>query len=173
MLETWVLITWLFVTVDRFERERTPGLSEDVCKELAEQVDWTQGFATCIRWGAPRPHWPPGFERPKKRKRAWTPWNPSLSSCGSWWGQRFEQTEIPNLSRQDCVAGWLRIGSDRELVKTQCVAQCADCGQLPKRLEEHDRWAKGKQDEAPPKSVVICPTWPPCWRDGKPIKGVL
>ena len=87
-----------------------------------------------------------------------------------WMGQRLEQTEIPNLTRQECVAQWLRVGSDRELVRTQCIAtsgsnganpasvanKCADCGQLPK-----------------PKSMVICPFAPPCWRDGKPIRGAL
>jgi hypothetical protein len=69
-------------------------------------------------------------------------------------GQRFEQTEIPNLTRQECVGHWLRIRSDREPVKTQCVAP--DYKEPPK-----------------PKSVVICPTWPPCWRDGVPIQGAL
>jgi hypothetical protein len=24
-----------------------------------------------------------------------------------------------------------------------------------------------------PRSMVICPTWPPCWQDGEPIVGAL
>lgn len=69
MLETWVLIVWLYIKVDRFEYERTAGFSKNVCQELAEQIDWTQGFATCIRWGERVPLWPPGYERPKERSR--------------------------------------------------------------------------------------------------------
>jgi hypothetical protein len=64
-----MLVTWLFVTPDRFKRDRTPGLSESVCQELASEVDWAQGFAACFRWGQRAPHWPPGFE-PKERRRA-------------------------------------------------------------------------------------------------------
>jgi hypothetical protein len=31
-----------------------------------------------------------------------------------------------------------------------------------------------KAPEPPPaRSIVICPTWPPCWKDGRPINGHL
>lgn len=32
----------------------------------------------------------------------------------------------------------------------------------------------GRGDAKPHyRSLVICPTWPPCWKDGKPIVGAL
>jgi hypothetical protein len=30
-----------------------------------------------------------------------------------------------------------------------------------------------KPPPSPPRWDVICPTWGPCWRDGKPIEGSL
>jgi hypothetical protein len=48
---TWVLVVWLFAAGDRLHWERTPGLSEHVCKKLAWQVDPAQGVAKWRQMG--------------------------------------------------------------------------------------------------------------------------
>lgn len=108
MPETWVLIVWLFAAGGRLDWERTPGLSESVCNELAWEVDPARGVAKCIRWGTTRP-WPPppGFERPRSPSYDCANCFPLPGQAGLslmepftlilWlmMGQRFEQTQDP------------------------------------------------------------------------------
>jgi hypothetical protein len=60
-----------------------------------------------------------------------------------WMGQRFEETRIENLTREECFEQYLAIGGDQALVWMECTApatspppvlrQCGYCGSLPGR----------------------------------------
>jgi hypothetical protein len=70
-----------------------------------------------------------------------------------WMGQRFEQTEITDLSRKDCLGHYARMIADRG--QASCVGangvvrpispvderplQCAACGRLPELPPGHKR----------------------------------
>ena len=95
MLETWVLYVYLFAASYSLAWERTPGLSEAECKEMAWEVDPAQGVARCFRWGQPKsynwsPPWhdeptPPIRDRPvlPGRKRVEMPgWKLAPHICG-------------------------------------------------------------------------------------------